>query len=44
VCEASELSESEDESIVLDVSNDDNDEAIETRGEEGGNAAAGSSR
>jgi len=41
VGEASRLSESEDESIVLDVSND---EVIENREEEGGNPAAGSSR
>jgi len=41
VGEASRLSKSEDESIVLDVSND---EVIENREEEGGNPAAGSSR
>jgi hypothetical protein len=44
VGEASGLTESEDKSVELDVSNDDNNEVMENREEEGGNAAAGSSR
>jgi hypothetical protein len=41
--EDSGSSESEDKSIALDISNDDNDQVEEERAKEGGNAA-GSSR